>query len=481
MAVPPFNLFTGDGTTATFQYGFTLFKDSAVVVKTRAAGAETFTTQVENTNYSHNKSNKTITFFTGFTPADQTLIRIERLTNRDRQVNYQSGSTLTEPNLDNDCDRLTGVTQEIEAGLADALTRNDVRDAWDGEGLPSENAAPAVESDGWVTLGQAQALIAAGQIVSIDEPPVFTFTGNGATTDFELNGLRGLKRAQVTIHIEGAYQSKRSASPVYSILNFGAGGYPTAGDGDDYIRFDEAPENTAVIEAVVFVGEVLGVLPDEFVGDPDQIANDIIGLQHFDLGAGSATRFLVADTTGKAPVMQQIGLTQLVAASQVLDPITKAALVAAIRLNNLAVPDGDINLNAKKFTSVGTPTASDHFATKGYADGLVTLRATGTFLGADLNGFGTAKTLEIGFQPDVFCIMGSRVAYGNTQASWLWTRGSVGSAGLFGGVAKNGSVYEGYALLTFENPSANQIRISNTDTRVISDFNATWRWFAIKT
>ena len=44
--------------------------------------------------------------------------------------------------------------------------------------------------------------------------------------------------------------------------------------------------------------------------------------------------------------------------------------LASAKLNNIAAPDGSVNLNSQKITGLGTPTADSDAATKGYVDGI---------------------------------------------------------------------------------------------------------------
>src|SRR3990172_2969444 len=203
-----FDIFVGDGIEDQYQYPFAVLGTfSDILVKTRPPNETNFSQKTVNVHYTLDRSAKTITFLPGFVPVDGELIRIERLTNRSRQIDYVSGTTLSGRNLDNDANRLTSVDQEIEAAIIDALRMNDTQTAWNGEGLPSENCAPAIDANGWVTLAQLEARLIGGRGGGVTGASVYTFTGNGPDTLFERVDARGLATEIADVYVENVYQS----------------------------------------------------------------------------------------------------------------------------------------------------------------------------------------------------------------------------------------------------------------------------------
>ncbi len=356
-ASSPVEQFTGDGVETQYSYVFEVPGNySAVLVKTRPLTDENFSLLTLNLEYSHNASTKTITFLAGFIPATGTFIRIERFTNRDRQIDYVGGSTIEERNLDNDPNRLTMVTQEIEAGLLDALRRNDQRTGWNGEGLPSENCADAIEPDGWVTLQQLEQAVGGGGLpTSSSEGLVFTFTGNGTQTQYELDDVEGIHKELVNVFIESVYQS--ADGTVYDILRKTSTGYPTAGDDDDYLEFATAPPAGASIEVRTLKGSFFSEVPD-FSITTSKLADDAVTLSKINLGPGLADRFMVLDAIGN-PVARRIGAEDfqaLTADENASLPADFSTLIQTLRLDQFVAPDNPVDFNSKRLTTLGAAT-----------------------------------------------------------------------------------------------------------------------------
>jgi len=429
MASTPVELFTGDGVEDEYTYVFEVpGNSSAVLVKTRPLTDENFSQKTLDVEYTHNASTKLITFQPGFIPADGTIIRVERFSNRDRQVDYVGGSTIEERNLDNDPNRLTMVTQEIEAGLLDALRRTDDRTAWNGEGLPSEGCADATEADGWVTLQQLeQALGSGGLPTSVSEGLVFTFTGNGTQTEYELDTVRGIHKELLNVFIENVYQTADGS--VYDILRFTDTGYPTGGDGDDFLQFAVAPPAGSSIEIRTLRGSFFSEVPD-FSITTQKLADDAVTLPKINVGIGAPDRFLVIDSAGD-PVARLIGGADMQAAAgdenaTLASPFS--ILIRALRLDQFAQPNFAVPFNSKKITGLGagTPLTTDgcnvtqmetHVTAQIQALGGVSLQTDrATYTSAQRTGLFNSITqiastfimpIAAGFKPDiVFLLIG---------------------------------------------------------------------------
>lgn len=492
---PVFELHDGDGTAGPFQFDFELPGTySGVRVRVKLASTGLFVTQVEDEDYSLVRSTRTVTFLAGsFPPVGTANIRIERNTTRDRQIDYVSGETLSEPNLDNDANRLTMVDQEIEAGITDALRRNDNRTAWDAEAIPSENAAPAISTTGWVTLGQVQALLADVQVADLNEPTVLTFTANGTDSDFLLSGAVGLKTSQPTIWMNGVIQ--RSDSGDFEIIVAADSLYPSWADGNDVLSFDVAPPSGAIIHVRIFTGTVLGVLPDSFINDSDQIADNIVNEAHIKVSTGSAGRIMVFDATGE-PTLPVASLSHLINSSQSLPAAALTALVAsgtgiAMDLLNRN-PVNPVHMGSQRITNLAEPVDPSDAATRAFALGAGQQMSRGSVAEADfpLAPHAIHEIQDIGFPPDVFFLVILKTG-SDAQSLGIWVRGGVNQKRVlmigerFTGQSGFKPSYRGIFLMEAVGPN---IKISNeyrnSDNPGASPFltlNLTHMfWFAIK-
>lgn len=414
MAYAPHNFF-GDGVQADFIYTFDVLGGfSNVIVKTQVVGGNL--TQLTRGVEYEEISPKTIRFNTGFIPAgvsggdgtNSTLVNITRLTSRSRLIDYIGGGTIRERDLDNDYNRLTSVDEEIEAGVFAALFKNDAGIAWNGESLPSENCGPAIVVTGWATLGQVQDLVSDLNVADLSTPIILVFTGDGVETEFELAGVRGGIAGQADVYINSVYQSSDQAAGLYTLLSEGDTDYPSAGGvgGNDFIAFTDPPPLGAEIEIKQFTGVVLGVLPAEFVNLANQIANNLIDLQHLGIDAGFSERFIVFDDTGDIPVARRIGIEDLKATSQTLGADVRNALnnaTSGLRLNDF-LRDNAGNVDFKSFLlkGVGSPVDSGDAANKAYVDGNSVQIARGEVTSGLPQGLGATLDITVGFQPDFF-------------------------------------------------------------------------------
>ncbi len=423
---------------------------SAVRVQVRLLGQIEFNSYVEGVQYTHTPSTNTILFLAGFEPqgdgqapidgfeTSDTII-LSRFTTRDRQVDFQEGSTIKSQTLDNDANRLTAVTQEIEGAVTDALKKNAIGSAWNAESLPAENSSPALRGDGWPTLAQVQGLIGDAPVSELIEPKVFTFVvPAGGQAQFEMIGVKGVIAGQPTVWVNGVIQ--RSDSGDYTTLHEGDAGYPPlpATQGDDYLTFAVALVEDSVVHVRLFTGTVLGVLADEFLNDPDQISDNLIGLQHINVGVSAEDdRFMVFDSLGD-PVAERIGLQHLKATGQVLDPQSLLALnnaTTGLSLDGfLRAPTNPVNVFQKAiinlFVPVGVTAQPGDAVSRTFVEGLFgsvsnPQLARGEVDPDDIpNEIDSSFTIPIGFAPDLFFMMAEAPAGAQTQyGSGWWLRG----------------------------------------------------------
>jgi len=124
--------YTGDGSTTTFSITFDYQKESEISVTVDGVAQSGFTfpssTQVQLTS----------------APASSTLVRIRRTTDLDaREVDFASGSVLTEEDLDNSNIQVFHAAQEAIDTSNDAISLDD-DDKWDAQSKVIKNVAAPV-------------------------------------------------------------------------------------------------------------------------------------------------------------------------------------------------------------------------------------------------------------------------------------------------------------------------------------------------
>lgn len=409
---------------------------SAVVVKVRPLVDTTFTTKVVNVDYTLDRDNSTIQFIAGKIPPVGALIVVFRNTTRERQVDYVSGSTLTERTMDNDTNRLTSVDQEIESDLDKAMIKTDDNLFWEGEELPSIRCRPSQTPDGWVTRSEVEGLLT-GQIVTDPSgAKVFTGTGDGIETEFELAGLAGGNRQIVDVYVESVYQSADGS--VYELLNLGDDDYPTAGTGDDFIQFLVPPVDGATWELKVLTGNILSTLQQGSI-TTGLLADKAVTVSKMTMGSGDATRVYIGDLVGDVTA-------RVLTPADIIDTGTLAtalatAIKAGISIDQLLDAAADVSLGATHKMIESAPTVGtdddDVLTTKGYVDTEVSdlglqfqvldfefqiFKETdftvenGWFNGPA--GVGAPdKIIPLGFRPDLFMVFFSVFGWFNQNAS----------------------------------------------------------------
>lgn len=339
------NDFNGDGTTVAFQYTFDVPNDlSQVEVLLLVSDADEFTVQVEDTDYTIDTDTKIVTFTTA--PPTGSKVRIQRVTERERDVDWQEAQRWTPSVANRDEDQSFSFKQEIEADLSDCLRLNDRGDEWNAEGLEGGNAAPATKSDSWVTLAQVEALLSDAEIVDLTDPIMVEFDGDGETLEFTLTGARSSTTKQWFVYKNGVHQNGNDVTGgnnVFTVQN-------NVGS-DDSIIFDTAPENGARVLCFLLRGLVVSQIGDDSL-DGDELQDDSIGVRHINVGAGADLRFLVFDTAGDPTA-------RIIVHGDVSDFDTG---VRQNRLDQMAVPEDDLDLNDVKITNLAAGTADEDAA-----------------------------------------------------------------------------------------------------------------------
>lgn len=338
------NIFTVVGGELTFQYTFGVDNSlSSVLVQTLEPTQDNYVAQVLGTDYTIDTAAKIVTFVSETTRGPVgTLVRIRRCTERPRGVSINAENAFSPSTANRDQQQDFAFQQELETELSDVLHRNDRRDEWDAQGLQGCNALPGLQGNCWVTLDQLNAAIFDGVVIDLSEPLVVVLTGDGTTTSFTLPGARQTTAQQWFIYKNGVHQNSDDSTGgvgVYTILS-------VVGQ-EDQIVFETAPENLASVLCTILQGTVVSQFDDDSVTGA-MIQDNAIGLNHINIGAGAAGRFLIFDALG-----DPLGLVPLSTDISDFD-----IAVQASRLDQMAVPTVAIAMNAQKITGLANGSAA---------------------------------------------------------------------------------------------------------------------------
>lgn len=336
--------FTVDSASLAYQYTFDVPNSlSSVLVLTLEPDQTEFATKTLTDDYTIDTATKIVTFndLDARGPVG-TKIRIRRCTERPRGVDINAENAFSPSTANRDQEQDFAFQQELETELSDVLHKTDRGDKWDAEGLEGGNAAPGLLGDSWVTLNQLNAAVFDGDVVDLNEPLVVILTGDGVTLAFNLPGARQTTPEKWFVFKNGVHQNSDSSSGgsgVYSIT-------VTPGQ-DDQIVFNTAPENGAVVLCTILQGTVVSLLGDDSV-TTEMIQNDAVTLAKINIGAGDPLRFMIFDANG--------------------DPAGRVAVhgdvsdfdtgVRQNRLDQMAVPTANLNVNDVKITGLASGTAT---------------------------------------------------------------------------------------------------------------------------
>lgn len=138
--------YVGDGTTKTFAIPFPYLADDTSYI-------HAFVDGVENTDVTF--PTKTQVTFPEAPPADS-VVSIQRITPRERLVNYQDGATFTEEDMDLDSNQLIYLEQEALDFNDTALTQNESGN-YDAQGARIVNVGTPVDDSDAATKAYADA------------------------------------------------------------------------------------------------------------------------------------------------------------------------------------------------------------------------------------------------------------------------------------------------------------------------------------
>lgn len=338
------NIFTVVGGELTFQYTFGVDNSlSSILVETLEPTQDNYVAKVLTTDYTIDTAAKIVTFVSTTTRGPiGTKVRIRRCTQRKRGVNINAENAFSPATANRDQQQDFAFQQELETELSDVLHRNDRRDEWDAKGLQGCNALPGLQGNCWVTLDQLNAAIFDGVVIDLSEPLVIVLTGDGTTTSFTLLGARQTTAQQWFIFKNGVHQNSDDSTGglgVYTIL-------VTVGQ-DDQIVFEDAPEVGVTVLCTLLRGTVVSQFDDDSVTG-QMIQDDAIGLNHINIGAGDALRFLICDTLG-----DPVGRTAVHTDINDFD-----AGVQANRLDQMAVPTVALAMNSQKIIGLANGSAA---------------------------------------------------------------------------------------------------------------------------
>ena len=328
----------------TFQYTFTVENSlSSIVVETLEPDQTFFVAKVLGTDYTIDTAAKIVTFATAQKRGPiGTIVQPRRCTERPRGININAENAFSPVVANRDQQQDFSFQQELETELSDTLHKNDRHDEWDAQGLEGCNAAPASRGDCWITLNQLNAAIFDGVVIDLSEPLVIVLTGDGVTTAFTLPGARQTTAQQWFIFKNGVHQNSDDSTGgvgVYTV-NIVVGN-------DDQIVFEDAPEVGVTVLCTLLQGTVVSQIADDGITGA-MIQDNVIGLNHINIGAGDALRFLIFDTLGD-PVGRKVVHT---------DINDFDAGVRENSLDQMTVPAANIAMNSKKITGLANGSAA---------------------------------------------------------------------------------------------------------------------------
>jgi len=394
IAVNVVNLYTV-GSNAPSDGWFTITFDidlspASVAVQVQEPGSDVFVTKLKDVDWELDKTSSRFRFLTTtYEPEDGTIVRVERCTSRTRVVNWTPGSTMTAAQINLDNDQEFFILQEIEAELGRAMLKDLTGSFWQAEGLEVQNSADATQNTSLVTLQQLQAGLLGAEIAFLEDVDVYSFTGDGIQTDFELVGIDSVLAEQLIVTINGLVQhagepASTSDGLYYEVLSVDDPALPT-GFADASLRFTQPPANNDSIEVRSFTGVVRAEIGDAVFGG-GSIEDGSIGLNHFDLNT-TPDSFLLIGATGDPTYHDATDITLLEPA--LLTWLGERTLSDIQGVS--AFGDENMNMGANRITNLGTGTATSD------AVRLDQILISKVFKGTFSNN--AAKTL--GFIPDV--------------------------------------------------------------------------------
>lgn len=183
------------------------------------------------------------------TPAPTgTILQVRRFTPpEDPEVKFTASSMRDPVQMNRQVLQLLYLTQEALDRALDALHLG-TNDQFDAQSRRIEKGLPAAAGDHFVTLAQAeQMLLGGGGIINITFPHVIPFTGDGVTTDIDLDPVEGVTAGNCFVHINGLV--KRTSE--YSMNGAGS-----------VLILNDPPAMGDKGEVRIFTGQIVGGIAD---------------------------------------------------------------------------------------------------------------------------------------------------------------------------------------------------------------------------
>jgi hypothetical protein len=405
-------IYTGDGTTATFSYGnIDLLPNGEVA---HSAQLDVYVDNVLQTfgtgnDYTLNVGSTNVVFESGSEPGSGLSVVIERDTKIDtRYVTFEDNSIIDDTVLNRDSDQLFYLIQELFDDIADALLKNPAGTAWAGEGLPADNFATGTGPNSLVTLSQLTAAVAGVPAAEISNAYVATFSGDSSETEFTLNSPPvGINSAgQLIVTISGVVQaSGTDYTYTGGVLTF----------------LTAPPTGTNNIRVVAITGGIVASSIGDRQVTSSMLANDSVTLTKLDFETGDSNRAMLISNNGNP-------FLTLLNHSHISDFDTG---VRQNRLNEMTAPNASVSFGSQKITNLGTPTASSDGATKGYVDGAISTGLAGVSANTKISvnatttdGSGNLTVSSLAFAPSAIILSAISSAtpytyvFTPTQATW---------------------------------------------------------------
>lgn len=238
----------------------------------------------------------------------------------------------------------------------------------------------------------------------------YHFTGDGSTTTFALTSSEGdesgiTNEAEVLVLLDGAAQhtTNYTMSEVSGVSN---------------VVFDTAPYNGQNIQVLVLSS---GVRQSAVIGDGEvtgeKLADCVIDDSNFyakvclDNLASTAGDVFIWDTASGGLELTTRQLTH--------DDISDFdAAVTAFRVNEMQVPNAQLNMNNNRVTNMLDPIADQHAATKKYVDDSISDASISAPSAGNITLAGNPGTFDVttlGFVPSAVAIWGKNITNADTS------------------------------------------------------------------
>lgn len=337
--------YTGNGSLANYSYAnIDLLDDDFVTHASQLRVYVDGVLKTVNTHYTVTPSTEIVAFTGGNIPAANAVIKIARFTKSDdRYVNYTNSTNVTATLLNTDADQLFYLAQEATDLRDTAIVLNE-EEKYDANLKEIIGLAPGTDSTSAVTLGQLTAAALGAQVGNLGTKGYVAYTGDNSDVTFDLPAeANGLQAKDIEVYLNG---TKKTPVTDYSYA------HPT-------ITFVTAPGSGVKID--LFYNK--GIVPAAFAADSittTMVQNRAITEQKID-ATGATTNHVLRVTNSPSGEVDW----GTIPSSTISDFDTQ---VRTSRLDQMAVPTADLNLNSRKITNLATPTLGTDAVTKALVD-----------------------------------------------------------------------------------------------------------------